>query len=289
MPKPFCHDYYQILGIKKTADQSDIKRAYRTLIALYHPDKGGTDFERAMLINEAYETLKDPVRRADYDAWYAVQFGVAGILSPTWGELGASVGRFFKSAEQNIRHNLKHSPAFAQARSALSQFADSLDDDAGELSISLDVAMRGGSVSFVYQGRTVHATLPQGLHHGAKIKLTLPQEAVWFAVRVLTDADTRTDKKDIHRTVYVYPWSVALSQMCTIVHFGETLTLPLPPLDKLHLPHRLTGKGIPATPSDPQSQAGDLYVHFHLTLPPVHHLTDEQKRAFIALQDSFLI
>ena len=60
-------DYYSVLGVSKTATQDEIKRAYRNLVMENHPDKGG-DHTKFSMINEAYETLKDPVKRAEYDS-----------------------------------------------------------------------------------------------------------------------------------------------------------------------------------------------------------------------------
>ena len=68
-------DYYDVLGISKDASESDIKRAYRRLAAKYHPDvnhEPGAE-EKFKKINEAYETLSDSQKRAQYD-----QFGSAG-------------------------------------------------------------------------------------------------------------------------------------------------------------------------------------------------------------------
>lgn len=59
-------NYYEILGIDKGADQSDIKKAYRELSKQHHPDKGG-DEEKFKEINEAYSVLSNPDKRADYD------------------------------------------------------------------------------------------------------------------------------------------------------------------------------------------------------------------------------
>jgi curved DNA-binding protein len=60
-------DYYSVLGVGKTATQDEIKKAYRKLVMENHPDKGG-DHNKFSMINEAYETLKDPIKRAEYDA-----------------------------------------------------------------------------------------------------------------------------------------------------------------------------------------------------------------------------
>ncbi len=72
---PDNKDYYAILGVSKTASQDEIKKAYRTLAKKYHPDinkEPGAE-EKFKEINEAYETLSDEQKRAQYD-----RFGSAG-------------------------------------------------------------------------------------------------------------------------------------------------------------------------------------------------------------------
>jgi DnaJ-class molecular chaperone len=67
-----AEDYYEILGLSKSASQDEIKRAYRKLALQYHPDKGG-DQEKFKKVNEAYQMLSDPQKRSQYD-----RFGKAG-------------------------------------------------------------------------------------------------------------------------------------------------------------------------------------------------------------------
>jgi DnaJ-class molecular chaperone len=59
-------DYYNILGISKSASDDEIKNSYRKLARTHHPDKGG-DKDKFQKIQEAYETLSDPNKRHNYD------------------------------------------------------------------------------------------------------------------------------------------------------------------------------------------------------------------------------
>ena len=60
-------DYYEILGVAKSADDSDIKKAYRGLASKHHPDKKGGDTAKFQEIQEAYATLSDPQKREAYN------------------------------------------------------------------------------------------------------------------------------------------------------------------------------------------------------------------------------
>ena len=64
-------DYYSILGVNKNASETELKKAYKKKAMQYHPDKGG-DANKFQQINEAYETLKDPQKKTNYD-----RFGTA--------------------------------------------------------------------------------------------------------------------------------------------------------------------------------------------------------------------
>ena len=84
-------DYYDVLGISRSADKGTIKRAYRKLAKKYHPDTNAGNAqaeEKFKEAAEAYEVLRDPNRRAQYD-----QFGHAGV-DPNYGAGAGGYGSY---------------------------------------------------------------------------------------------------------------------------------------------------------------------------------------------------
>src|SRR5487761_1700172 len=77
-------DYYEVLGISKSASADEIKKAFRRAAVQHHPDKDGGNESKFKEVNEAYEVLKDPSKRQRYD-----QFGHAGV-----GGNGGGAGDF---------------------------------------------------------------------------------------------------------------------------------------------------------------------------------------------------
>lgn len=76
-------DYYEVLGISKSASADEIKKAFRKLAIKYHPDKQGGDESKFKEVSEAYEVLKDQQKRQRYD-----QFGHAGVGGASGGAGG---------------------------------------------------------------------------------------------------------------------------------------------------------------------------------------------------------
>jgi molecular chaperone DnaJ len=83
-------DYYEVLGISKSASADEIKKAYRKAAVAHHPDKEGGDEAKFKEVSEAYEVLKDSQKRQRYD-----QFGHAGVGGSSGGGGGAGGGNPF--------------------------------------------------------------------------------------------------------------------------------------------------------------------------------------------------
>lgn len=90
-------DYYEVLGVSKSASPDEIKKAFRRLAIQYHPDKEGGNEEKFKEVNEAYEVLKDPDKRKRYD-----QFGHAGVGSSAASDGFQGFGGFGQGQEMHF-------------------------------------------------------------------------------------------------------------------------------------------------------------------------------------------
>lgn len=287
-------DYYQIIGVARDASQDEIKRAYRKLARKYHPDvsKEANAEERFKEVQEAYEVLKDPEKRAAYDQLGANwRSGQDFRPPPDWGrgfEFTGSFGGAEDSGFSDFFASLfgSRSP-FAQARAGGARtrgFSAAGEDHVAKIEIELESAYRGGVQTIELQApqltedgrvavrpRTLKVTIPAGVVAGQRIRLAGqgsagmgggPAGDLYLEIGLRPHALYQVEGKDVTLTLPVAPWEAALGATVQTPTLAGPVDLRIPPNAKAGQKLRLKGRGLPGVP------AGDQYVVLKIVLPP---------------------
>lgn len=282
-------DYYKILGVARDASAEDIKRAYRRLARKYHPDvsKERDAESRFKEVNEANEVLKDPEKRAAYDAlgsnWRAGQ------------EFRPPPGADFSHREFHFRP--EEAAEFSDFFSSI--FGRGFDlgggsrgrprrrrgtDQNAHISIDLEEAYRGGTRQLRLdvpeisqdghisaQTRTLNVRIPVGVTQGRQIRLAgqgapgldgAPAGDLYLEVEIRPHRHFTTDGKDIQLRLPVAPWEVALGATVLVPTLGGAVNLKIPPGSQSGQRLRLKGRGLPGDPP------GDELVVLEIVAPP---------------------
>jgi curved DNA-binding protein len=280
---PEFKDYYQIMGVARDVSQDELKRVYRRLARKYHPDvsKEANAETRFKEVQEAYEVLKDPQKRAAYDQlgsnW---RQGQEFRPPPDWGRnfefSNASFGEeggfsdFFSSL-------FGQHPGGGRARGGARGFAMAGDDQVAAIEIDLEDSFRGGSQTIELKGshtgapRTLKITIPAGIVEGQRIRLAgqgspghggAPAGDLYLEVRFRKHRLFQAEGRDVTLTLPVAPWEAALGATIATPTLGGAVDLRIPPNAKSGQRLRLKGRGLPG------STPGDQYVVLKIVLPP---------------------
>jgi hypothetical protein len=99
-------DYYSILGLTKSANSAEIKAAYRKLVKIYHPDKNPNSYEaveKFRQIQEAYETLMDPILRSKYDGKGSYNQYFSQASQQTKQQTASGRGKKYSFTEEDLK------------------------------------------------------------------------------------------------------------------------------------------------------------------------------------------
>lgn len=159
-------DYYDILGVSKTASADEIKRAYRKKAHQHHPDKGG-DEKKFKEINEAYQVLGNAQKRAQYDRFGKAgagggQSGFGGGFSGGFPGTGSSAGWDFGGFSAQGFGGLGDiiEEMFSQAYSNIQ----------AELEITPAQAILGDKVTATVSGQKIDIKIPKGAQDGTTLR-----------------------------------------------------------------------------------------------------------------------
>lgn len=160
-----AQDYYETLGLNKSASADEIKRAFRKKAHEHHPDKGG-DAEKFKQVNEAYQTLSDPKKKQMYD-----QFGAAGV-NGSYGNGGGGFGGFdFGGAQGGYSDfGFNFGGGFGGLGDIFSDmFGAAMANIQAEVQISVVQAVLGDTVELRVGDERIKLVIPAGTQDGQQM------------------------------------------------------------------------------------------------------------------------
>ena len=303
-------DYYKVMGVDEKATTDEIKRAYRKLARKYHPDvsKEPDAEEKFKRVGEAYEVLKDPEKRAEYDQLrkYGAVGGEEFTPPPGWesragfGEGGftaGDAGGFSDFFEQIFGGAARRGGGgfggFEGARRG-GGFAMRGEDLHYRMEVTLEEAYRGTSRAISLQTqevdgkgnvrpktKTLNVKIPPGVTDGQKIRLKgqggpgiggAPNGDLYLEILIAPHSRYMVEGKDVTLVLPVAPWEAALGATVKVPTLGGPVNLTIPPNARSGQKLRLKGRGLPGKPP------GDQYVVLQIVLPEAK--TAEQKAMF---------
>jgi curved DNA-binding protein len=295
-------DYYKILGVEKNASEDDIKKAYRKLARKYHPDVSklaGTE-EKFKDISEAYQTLKDPHKRAAYDRLGSYSAGEEFRPPPEWharfgdthfqfGDLDLSDlfsafgdGGFSGTQRGNV-------PIRGQDLEVAVHITFDEAYRGTEIELDLGAPGRGNDGRVHRATRKFTARIPKGATDGQRLRV--PGKGgkgingghdgdLYLNIVLHPHPLYRVSGHDVYLDLPLAPWEAALGTSIEVPTPGGAVRLKVPPGTHAGQQLRLPGRGLPK----PGGTHGDLFAIAQIVVPGV--LSEHERTLFRQLAET---
>jgi curved DNA-binding protein len=295
-------DYYQVLGVERDADTDAIKKAYRKLAHKYHPDvsKDPAGEEKFKEIADAYQTLKDPEKRAAYDQLGRHQPGQDFEPPPDWGKQFGDTQFSFDDVDlADLFAGLAGGRRQAGPQGGTFQMPG--QDYEVTAHISLDEACRGTTVDlnltvpeYDEHGRphrvqrSFKARIPKGATDGQRLRLRGkggkgvgggPDGDLYLSIALHPHPLFRVSGHDLYLDLPVTPWEAALGAVVEVPTLGGSVHLKVPQGTHAGQKLRLAKRGLPK----PSAGEGDLFAIVQIVVPTV--LSERERALFKELAD----
>lgn len=267
-------DFYEVLGVNKSASADEIKRAYRKLALQYHPDKNKSKeaHEKFKEVTAAYEVLSDTQKKAQYD-----QFGHAAPFGQGFGGQAGQSGPFRYSyytggGNPNIDFDLggfsDPFEIFEQFFGGASPFGARQRRPTYSLTINFMEAVHGVEKKVDIGGKTQTIKIPAGVDEGSRIRF-----GEYDVVIGVSSSDKfKRQGYDIISEEEISFAQAVLGHVVNVETVGGRVSLRVPAGTQPDTVIRLRGKGVPHVQG---SGRGDHYVRLKIVVSK--HLTARQK------------
>ena len=285
-------DYYQTLGVARSATQDEIKKAYRKLAKQHHPDmnKGNKSAEEKFKeISQAYDVLGDPEKRKKYDQFgewadqggfdprhqahrtYTWTSGPGGNQGAADFDLGDIFGDMFGmggTRRGGQRGRTRQSPFGFEDESSEDSFSKNIQSS---LEISFEESIHGTTrrLSIQRNGREekIDVKIPAGIQSGGKIRLAGKGESggdLYIKVEVSPHPQFRREGDDLYVDVPILFTKAVLGTTVRVPTIDGAVNLKIPTGTSSGQKFRIKGKGAPHLG---KTGVGDLYAVSKITVP----------------------
>ena len=310
-------DYYKVLGVERKAKEDEIKRAYRKLALEHHPDRNPDNKsaeEKFKEINEAYQVLSDPDKRARYDQLgtsynnYQQRGGTPGgfnwedwfVQKPGSGNVRVEVGDFgdifgggglgdFSEFFSRIFGGMPDmGTAYRNQGNPSVRAGHAPQAYQQDVTISFNEAYQGTTRRIEFDGNQKEIIIPPGARTGTKVRVSeaittspgRPKSDLYLVIKVAADSQFTRKKNDLHTVIDVDLYTAVLGGEVKVPTLGGNVVLSIPAGTQSEQSFRLAGRGMPYL-KNPKS-FGDLFVKVNVKIP--RQLTDQEVELFSELQ-----